>query len=174
MVACWHPHHTSSKTIFTGGLQRQEHLGQPAKSPSSMHILCAYAALSFPTVFESLYFWQDVAIMSFCSALEDLDDAEENPENPAWERFLSSEDEQMLISICSPVNFSQFFRIMFVSKWLLHPFRLWDARKLHFQAICPNVSVQPELKPSIIDELQEDLRTLLLKVEMGQCLAFCH
>lgn len=62
--------------------------------------------------------------MSFCSALEDLDDAEENPENPAWERFLSSEDEQMLISICSPVNFSQFFRIMFVSKWLLHPFRL--------------------------------------------------
>lgn len=75
----------------------------------------------------------------------------------------------------SPVNFSQFFTIMFVSKWLLHPFtaRLWDARKLHFQAICPNVSVQPELKPSIIDELQEDLRTLLLKVaEMGQCLAF--
>ena len=33
-------------------------------------------------------------------------------------------------------------------------------RNLHFQPICPNVSVQPELKPSIIDELQDDLRTL--------------
>ncbi|CAJ1335623.1 unnamed protein product [Effrenium voratum] len=59
----------------------------------------------------------------------DLEDADEDAENPTWERFLSSEDEQ----------------------------------NLHFQPICPNVSVQPELKPSIIDELQDDLRTEMMQ-----------
>lgn len=59
----------------------------------------------------------------------DLDDAEEHPDNPSWERFLSAEDEQ----------------------------------KLHFQPVCPNVSVQPELKPAIIDELQQDLRTEMMQ-----------
>ena len=28
--------------------------------------------------------------------LKDLDDAEEHPDNPSWERFLSAEDEQIL------------------------------------------------------------------------------
>jgi len=38
-----------------------------------------------------------------------------------------------------------------------------DERNLHFQPICPNVSVQPQLQPFIIDELQEDLRTEMMQ-----------
>ncbi|CAE7605241.1 DRC7 [Symbiodinium sp. CCMP2456] len=40
-------------------------------------------------------------------------------------------------------------------------------RSLHFQPICPNVSVQPELRPSIIDELQDDLRAPVAFVVCG-------
>lgn len=38
-----------------------------------------------------------------------------------------------------------------------------DEKKHGFQCICPNVSVQPELRPNIVDELQEDLRTEMMQ-----------
>ncbi|CAE7368479.1 DRC7 [Symbiodinium natans] len=38
-----------------------------------------------------------------------------------------------------------------------------DEKNLNFQPICPNVSVQPELRPSIIDDLQDDLRTEMMQ-----------
>ena len=64
-------------------------------------------------------------------------------------------DTELHWTICCFHNCSFFFFCVRAS-WALSD----DLRKLHFQPVCPNVSVQPELKPAIIDELQQDLRNL--------------
>ena len=79
---------------------------------------------------------------------QDFDDTD--ADSPPWERFLNDEDEKTLGQLCGA---PQSHRIL--SR---------RPRNLHFQPICPNVSVQPELRPSIIDELQDDLRSLVARV----------